>query len=68
MTSDNNRPDELCDLENVKIPKELTPDEKKKEYLRQTGSSTMHKVGDITVTCSYGGMDLNKMLDDITSK
>ena len=37
MTSDNNRPDELCDLENVNIPKELTPDEKKKEYLRQTG-------------------------------
>ena len=68
MTSDNNRPDELCDLENVKIPKELTPDEKKKEYLRQTGSSTMHKVGGITVTCWYGDMDLNKMLDDITSK
>ena len=68
MTSDNNRPDELYDLENVNIPKELTPDEKKKEYLRQTGSSTMHKVGGITVTCSYGDMDLNKMLDDITSK
>jgi hypothetical protein len=68
VTSDNNRPDELCDLENVNIPKELTPDEKKKEYLRQTGSSTMHKVGDITVTCSYGDMDLDKMLDDITSK
>ena len=68
MTRDNNRPDGLCDLENVKIPKALTPDEKKKEYLRQTGSSTMHKVGDITVTCSYGDMDLDKMLDDITSK
>ena len=68
MTSENNRPDGLCDLENVNIPKGLTSDEKKKEYLRQTGSSTMHKVGDITVTCSYGDMDLDKMLDDITSK
>ena len=54
-----------CDLHDVKISKDLTSEERKKEFLRQTGSSQVYKVGDVTVECSYGSMSLEKMLSDL---
>ena len=65
MESDFSRFQNLVDIQNIAIPEQLTPEEKKREYLRQTGSSTMHKVGEITVKCVYGDMTLEKMLADI---
>lgn len=55
----------LKDICEVEISQELSPAEKKKEYIRQTGSSTAHMVGDVEVECVYGSMKLEKMLADL---
>lgn len=54
----------LKDLCEVEISQELAPSEKKADYLRQVGSSTAHRVGDVEVECVYGDMDIHKMLAD----
>ncbi|MCM1508105.1 MAG: hypothetical protein NC177_13380 [Ruminococcus flavefaciens] len=65
MESDFSRFIKLKDICEVEISQELCPAEKKREYIRQTGSSTNHKVGDVEVECVYGSMKLEKMLADI---
>ena len=65
MESDVSRFSKLKDICEVEISQELCPSEKKKEYIRQTGSSTVHKVGNVEVECVYGSMKLEKMLADI---
>jgi len=55
----------LTDIRTIKIPKELSPAEKQKEFIRQVGSSTAYKVGDVEVECVYGNMKLDKMLADL---
>ncbi len=65
MESDFSRFRNLKDICEVEISQELTPAEKKKEYIRQTGNSTVHKVGDVEVECVYGSMKLEKMLADL---
>ncbi|MGN0678018.1 MAG: DUF6870 family protein [Ruminococcus sp.] len=65
MESDFSRFRKLKDICEVEISQELSPAEKKKEYIRQTGSSTAHMVGDVEVECVYGNMKLEKMLADL---
>lgn len=65
MESDFSRFSKLKDICDVEISQELSPTEKKKEYIRQTGSSTTHRVGDVEVECAYGSMNLEKILADI---
>lgn len=65
MGSDFSRFSKLYDLHSLEISKELTPTEKKKQFLSQTGSSTQHRVGDYEVECSYGSMSLEKILSDM---
>ena len=65
MESDFSRFRKLKDICEVEISQELSPTEKKKEYIRQTGSSTAHMVGDVEVECVYGNMKLEKMLADL---
>lgn len=65
MESDFSRFSKLKDICEVEISQELCPAEKKKEYIKQTGSSTAHKVGDVEVECVYGSMSLEKILADI---
>lgn len=65
MESDFSRFIKLKDIREVEISQELCPAEKKKEYIRQTGSSTVHKVGNVEVECVYGSMKLEKILADI---
>lgn len=55
----------LRDLHEVTISEELSPEERKQEFLRQTNSSQIYKVGNMTVECSYGSMSLKKMLSDL---
>lgn len=64
MESDFSRFKILKDLCEVEISQELTPSDKKAEYLHQVGSSTAHRVGDVEVECVYGDMDIHKMLAD----
>lgn len=68
MESDFSRFNKLKDICEVEISQELCPAEKKKEYIRQTGSSTVHRVGNIEVECVYGNMKLEKMLTDLICK
>ena len=65
MESDFSRFRKLKDICEVEISQELSPAEKKKEYIRQTGSSTAHMVGNVEVECVYGNMHLEKMLTDL---
>lgn len=65
MESDFSRFRRLKDICELEISQELSPAEKKKEYIRQTGSSTVHMVGDVEVECVYGNMKLEKMLADL---
>ena len=65
MESDFSRFSRLRDIREVEISQELCPAEKKKEYIRQTGSSTVHKVGNVEVEYAYGSMNLEKILADI---
>ena len=65
MESDFSRFIKLKDIYEVEISQELCSTKKKREYIRQTGSSTNHKVGDVEVECVYGSMKLEKMLADI---
>lgn len=65
MESDFGRFQKLRDLHEVEISQELTPTEKKKQFLSQTGSTTHHRVGDYEVECSYGSMKLEKILSDM---
>ncbi len=65
MESDFSRFRKLKDICEVEISQELSPAEKKKEYIRQTGSSTAHMVGNVEVECVYGNMKLEKMLTDL---
>lgn len=65
MENDFSRFSRLRDIREVEISQELCPAEKKKEYIRQTGSSTVHKVGNVEVECAYGSMNLEKILADI---
>ncbi len=65
MESDFSRFRKLKDICEVEISQELSPAEKKKEYIRQTGSSTAHMVGNVEVECVYGNMELEKMLTDL---
>lgn len=58
----------LRDLHEVMISEELSPEERKQEFLRQTGSSQVHKVGNVTVECVYGSMSIEKMLSDLINK
>jgi hypothetical protein len=53
------------DISKIEINRELPPHEKKAEYLRQTGSKTVHKVGDVTVKCNFGDMPIEKMFSDL---
>ncbi len=62
MESDFSHVRSLADICEVEISQELSPAEKKKEYIRQTGSSTVHMVGEIEVECVYGDMKLEKCL------
>ena len=55
----------LKDICEVEISQELSPTEKKKEYMRQVGTSAAHMVGEIEVECVYGDMELEKMLADL---
>ena len=64
MESDFSRFRKLKDICEVEISQELSPAEKKKEYIRQTGSSTAHMVGNVEVECVYGNMKLEKILTD----
>lgn len=57
--------DNLNDIRDVKFSKEMSTDEKKKEFIRQVGSSKVHMVGDVKVECVYGNMKLDKMLADL---
>ena len=65
MESDFSRFRKLKDICEFEISQELSPAEKKKEYIRQTGSSTAHMVGNVEVECVYGNMKLEKMLTDL---
>ena len=65
MESDFSRFRKLKDICEVEISQELSPAGKKKEYIRQTGSSTAHMVGNVEVECVYGNMKLEKMLTDL---
>lgn len=65
MESDFSRFRKLKDICEVEISQELSPAEKKKEYIRQTGNSTAHMVGNVEVECVYGNMKLEKMLTDL---
>lgn len=65
MESDFSRFRKLKDICEVEISQELSLAEKKKEYIRQTGSSTAHMVGNVEVECVYGNMKLEKMLTDL---
>ena len=65
MESDFSRVRSLKDICEVEISQELSPAEKKKEYIRQVGTSTAHMVGEIEVECVYGDMELEKMLADL---
>ena len=53
------------DIREVEIDTNLTSDERKAQFLQQTGSSTEFKVGDVNVKCTYGSMDIDKMLSDL---
>ena len=68
MESDFSRFSKLKDIRDVEILQELSPAEKKKEYIRQTGSSTAHRVGNVEVECAYGNMNLEKILADLICK
>lgn len=68
MESDFSRFSKSKDICEVEISQELCPAEKKKEYIKQTGSSTSHRVGNIEVECVYGNMKLEKMLIDLLCK
>lgn len=62
MESDFSR---FSDIREMEISETMTPVEKKKDFIRKNGSDSMHKVGDIKVTCFYGDMNLEKMLADM---
>jgi len=55
-------PTDIC---NIIIEKTLPPCEKKERYIKETGSHITHNVGDITVKCEYGDMDIKKILADL---
>jgi hypothetical protein len=57
--------DNLQDIQEIKIPKNSSPTEKKKFYLGMTGSSTSHKIDAVEVECVYGNMKLDRMLADL---
>lgn len=65
MESDFSRFRKLRDLHEVEIARELTPTEKKMQFLEQTGSAAHHRVGDFEVECCYGSMRLEKILSDV---
>ena len=54
MESDRIQFSKLKDIREVEISQELCSAEKKKEYIRQTGRSIVHKVGNVEVECVYG--------------
>ncbi len=56
---------EICDISQIHISQELSTPEKSEEYIRQTGSSTHHKVGAVEVECIYGDTPIEKMLHDL---
>jgi hypothetical protein len=58
-------PKDICDIE---ISKELSIAERQEQFLEQTGSSTVHMVGDGTVKCTYGEMNLRKMVADLVDR
>ena len=57
--------DELHDVRSVAIDPDLTPQEKKQQFLAQIGDSDHFMVGDIEVQCQYGSMDIQKILTDM---
>ncbi len=63
--SDFSRLNEIRDICELEISQELSPAEKKKEYIKHTGSSTHHKVGSVEVECVYGDVPIEKMLSDL---
>ena len=65
MESDFSRFSKLRDLHDVEIAQELTPTEKKMQFLAQTGSADHYRVGDYEVECCYGSMSLEKILSDV---
>jgi hypothetical protein len=58
-------PQNICDIE---ISSELSIAERQEQFLQKTGSSTVHKVGDGTVKCTYGEMNLRKMVADLVTR
>lgn len=56
------------DIREVGIDRNANPSEKKKAYLHQTGSSSIHKVGEVEVECVYGEHRLETMLSDLISE
>ena len=65
MDNTNSSLSALRDIREVELSSELTTEEKKQEYLRQMGNSTVHKVGTIEVECIFGDMKLENMLNDL---
>lgn len=57
--------EEPIDISKVKIDEQLPPREKQIDYLKQTNSSTKHKVGTTTVQCVFGETPIAKMLSDL---
>jgi len=62
------KPEKLCNICEIEIPQESGVAEKKTEYIRQTGSSTHHRVGAVEVECVYGDIPVEKMLHDLISE
>ena len=65
MESDFSHFDNSRDICQIEISPELSTPEKSEEYIRQTGSSTRHKVGAVEVECVYGDLPIGKMLKDL---
>ena len=68
MESDFSHFDNSRDICEIEISQELSTPEKLKEYIRQTGSSTRHRVGAVEVECVYGDIPVEKMLHDLISE
>jgi hypothetical protein len=56
---------QFCDVREIDIDLTENPERRQADFLEKNGSKNVYRVGDVTVKCTFGDMDLGEMLDDL---
>ena len=61
------KPEDVADIQQIKIDSNLTQQEKRKEFIRQVGNPYCFRVGKIIVKASYSGdgVSLNERFEEL---